>query len=89
MAWTIEYARSARKFVEKLNLETRKRIRSFLEERLVTLHDRRQVGDALQGARLGNYWRYRVGDYRIICDLQDSRLVVLVIEIGNRRDVYR
>ena len=89
MAWTIEYARSARKFVEKLNLETRKRIRSFLEERLVTLHDRRQVGDALQGARLGNYWRYRVGDYRIICDLQDSRLVVFVIEIGNRRDVYR
>ncbi|MDK4704147.1 MULTISPECIES: type II toxin-antitoxin system RelE/ParE family toxin [unclassified Rhizobium] len=89
MAWTIEYARSARKFVEKLNPETRKRIRSFLEERLATLHDPRQVGDALQGARLGNYWRYRVGDYRIICDLQDSRLVVLVIEIGNRRDVYR
>jgi mRNA interferase RelE/StbE len=89
VAWTIEYARSARKFVEKLNPETRKRIRSFLEERLVTLHDPRQVGDALQGARLGNYWRYRVGDYRIIWDLQDSRLVVLVIEIGNRRDVYR
>jgi len=89
VAWTIEYARSARKFVEKLNPETRKRIRSFLEERLVTLHDPRPVGDALQGARLGNYWRYRVGDYRIICDLQDSRLVVLVIEIGNRRDVYR
>lgn len=89
MAWTIEYARSARKFVEKLDRETRKRIRSFLEERLVTLHDPRQVGDALQGALLGNYWRYRVGDYRIIWDLQDSRLVVLVIEIGNRRDVYR
>jgi mRNA interferase RelE/StbE len=89
VAWTIEYARSARKFVEKLDRETRKRIRSFLEERLVTLHDPRQVGDALQGARLGNYWRYRVGDYRIICDLQDSRLVVLVIEIENRRDVYR
>lgn len=89
MAWTIEYARSARKFVEKLNPETRKRIRSFLEERLATLHDPRQIGDALQGARLGNYWRYRVGDYRIICDLQDSRQVVLVIEIGNCRDVYR
>ena len=89
MAWTIEYARSARKFVEKLNPETRKRIRSFLEERLATLHDPRQIGDALQGARLGNYWRYRVGDYRIICDLQDTRQVVLVIEIGNCRDVYR
>jgi mRNA interferase RelE/StbE len=53
-------------------------------------HDNpRQSGQALRGSDLGNFWRYRVGDYRIICDLQDERLVVLVIEIGHRREVYR
>ena len=89
MAWTIEYARSARKFIQKLDPQSRTRINSFLQERLLSLHDPRQVGDSLQGTRLGSYWRYRVGDYRIICELQDHRLVVLIVDIGHRRDVYR
>lgn len=89
MAWTIEFDRHARKNVEKLDQQTRRRIRSFLYDRLASLDDPRQIGDALQGSELGTFWRYRVGDYRIICDLQDNRLVVLVVEIGHRRDIYR
>ena len=89
MAWTIEFDRHARKNVEKLDQQTRRRIRSFLYDRLASLDDPRQIGDALQGSELGTFWRYRVGDYRIICDLQDNRLVVLVIDIGHRREIYR
>ena len=88
MAWTLEYARSARKSVEKLDPETRRRIREFLENRLATLDDPRALGKPLKGP-LATFWRYRVGDYRILCDVQDKRLVILVVAIGNRREVYR
>ncbi|MGK6313998.1 type II toxin-antitoxin system RelE family toxin [Neorhizobium sp. DT-125] len=89
MAWTIDYNQAARKPVKKLDPTTRKRIREFLDQRLASLPDPRQLGPPLKGSELGEYWRYRVGDYRIICDIQDQRLVVLVIEIGHRREVYR
>ena len=89
MAWTIEYDRAAQKVAQKLSAATQKRIRAFLEERLLSLSDPRQLGASLKGSELGEYWRYRVGDYRIICDIQYGRLVVLVIEIGHRSDVYR
>jgi mRNA interferase RelE/StbE len=89
VAWTIEYVNSAQKTVKKLSKQDRSRIRQFLEERLAPLDNPRQLGAALQGDKLGAYWRYRVGDFRIICDIQDNRLVVLVIEIGHRRDIYR
>ena len=89
MVWTIDYLRSARKAAKKLDPQNRERIRQFLRQRLAVLDDPRQLGEALQGNRLGGYWRYRVGDYRIICDIQDGRLVVLVIEIGHRREIYR
>jgi len=65
------------------------RIISFLEERLATHENPRELGDALKGHALGGYWRYRVGDYRVICDIQDRRLVVLVIDIGHSSKVYR
>jgi mRNA interferase RelE/StbE len=89
VAWTIEYDLAVRKTIEKLDFVTRRRLRNFLEDRVANLEDPRQVGQALQGSELGKFWRYRVGDYRIICDLQDERLVVLVIEVGHRREVYR
>jgi mRNA interferase RelE/StbE len=89
VAWTIEYDLAVRKTVEKLDRQSRRRIRAFLHERLAALDDPRSTGKALKGSRLGNFWRYLVGDYRIICDLQDHRLVVLVVEIGHHRDVYR
>ncbi|MCM2472957.1 type II toxin-antitoxin system RelE/ParE family toxin [Rhizobium sp. CG5] len=89
MAWTIEYRQPVRKSLEKLDPVVRKRIRQFLEERVAGLDDPKQIADRLQGSELGQFWRYRVGDYRIICDIQDERLVVLVIEIGHRSSVYR
>jgi mRNA interferase RelE/StbE len=89
VAWTIEYTRSVQKSLKSLDSQTRGRIRKFLDQRIANLDDPRQTGKALQGSELGNYWRYRIGDYRILCDLQDHRLVVLVVEIGHRREVYR
>lgn len=88
MAWTIEYAESARKPLRKMDQETRSRIRTFLEERVAGSDDPRATGKALKGP-LATLWRYRVGDWRIICRIEDGRLVVLVLEIGHRREVYR
>ena len=89
MAWTIEYAVSARKPMERLDPMVRRRIRAFLSERVATLDDPRQLGDALQGARLGGLWRYRVGDCRILVDIRDEIVTVLVVGIGHRGEVYR
>lgn len=88
MAWTIEYAESVRKSVEKLDHQTRNRIRTYLEDRIASLDDPRSQGKALTGP-LGGLWRYRVGDYRIICELQDKIMVVFVVTIDHRSEVYR
>jgi mRNA interferase RelE/StbE len=89
VAWTIEYARSVQKQARLLDPVIRKRIRHFLDERLATHENPRELGKPLKGNVLGGYWRYKVGDYRIICDIQDQRLIVLVVEIDHRREVYR
>lgn len=89
MAWRIELTATAARQIGKLDKSEAKRITTFLRQRLATLNDPRSTGKALTGPQLGVYWRYRVGDYRIICDIQDAALCVLVIEVGNRRDVYR
>ncbi len=89
MAWTIEYAKSAQKNAKRLDPVIRKRIRQFLDERLATHENPHELGTALKGHALGGYWRYKVGDYRIICDIQDKRLVVLVVEIDHRKEIYR
>jgi mRNA interferase RelE/StbE len=89
LAWRIEFSGTAVKQLSKLGKPEAKRITVFLRERIMPMTDPRQSGKALRGAELGNFWRYRVGDYRLICDLQDDRLIVLVVEIGHRSDVYR
>ena len=89
MAWTIDYTETARKQLRKLDQQTARRIVDFMDARIATREDPRRTGKALTGPMLGAYWRYRVGDCRIICDIQDGALCVLVIEIGNRREVYR
>ncbi len=86
--WTITYRKSARKFVERLDPAQRRRIHDFLHTRLGNLPDIRSLGLALQGKEHSGRWRYRVGDYRIICEIRDRELLVLVIDIGHRRDVY-
>ena len=89
MVWTIDYTESARRQLRKFDKQTARRILDFMDERIAAQEDPRNTGKALTGPMLGAYWRYRIGDYRIICDIQDGALCVLVIEIGNRREVYR
>ncbi|MGV2064435.1 type II toxin-antitoxin system RelE family toxin [Agrobacterium sp. 22-226-1] len=89
MTWRIEFQRTAVKQLGKLTKSDANRIVSFLADRIAEDDNARRTGAALQGSELGNFWRYRVGDYRIICDIQDHKLVVLVVEIGHRREIYR
>lgn len=89
MAWTVNYTEAARKQLRKLDKQAALRIIDFMDDRIAILDDPRSTGKALVGPLLGAYWRYRVGDYRVICDIQDGALCVLVVEIGNRREVYR
>ena len=89
MAWTVELSTQAQKDLRALDGQVARRVLSFLHERVSTLEDPCSIGEALQGARLGNLWKYRVGEYRLICDLQDETLRVLVVKVRNRREVYR
>ena len=88
MAWTVELSASAARDLERMDKATGWRILRFLRERVATDEDPRRTGKALQGSQRG-LWRYQVGDYRLICDIQDQRLVVLVLKVGHRREVYR
>jgi len=87
--WTIEFAESAAKALSKLDSGVARHITRFLRDRLATAVDPRKLGAALKGDDLGEFWKYRVGDYRIIADIQDQRVRILVVRIGNRKDVYR
>ena len=89
MAWNIELDRAAERELDKLDPQIARRILSFLFERVAQLDNPRSIGEALTGARLGSLWKYRVGDYRLISSIEDDRLVVLVVKIGNRREVYQ
>ncbi len=89
MAWRIELADEAKKDLAKLDKPVARRITAFLRERVATLDDPRAIGEALKGTRLGQLWKYRVGDYRIIASIEDGRLCVLVVRVGHRREVYR
>ena len=89
MAWKVEFDGAAEHDLGKLDPQVARRILSFLFERVSKLDDPRSIGEALKGSKLGNLWKYRVGDYRVISDIQDGALRVLVVRVGNRREVYR
>lgn len=88
MAWTIEYADPAKQQLRKLDRQVARRVLDFMDERVAGLEDPRSTGKALTGP-LGAFWRYRVGDCRVICDIQDGALRVLVVQVGHRREIYR
>jgi mRNA interferase RelE/StbE len=89
MAWKIELDEGARKDLKKLNPQTSQRILRFLFDRLAALENPRSIGEALQGPKFGEFWKYRVGDCRIISRIEDDIVTVIVVAIGNRREVYR
>ena len=89
MAWRVELAESAAKQLRKLDPQVSRRILGFLRDRVAMLDDPRSIGEALRGKDFGDFWKYRVGDWRIIADLEDGVMLITVIRIGNRRDVYR
>ena len=89
MAWRIEFADDARKELLRLDPPVARRIHAFLTQRLALLDDPRGIGEALRGASLGAYWKYRVGDWRIIAAIEDDAVRILVPRPGNRREVYR
>ncbi|MBL0925110.1 MAG: type II toxin-antitoxin system RelE/ParE family toxin [Sphingomonadaceae bacterium] len=89
MAWRIELADSAAKQLRKLDPQIAERILTFLRDRVAPLDDPRSIGEALRGKELGDFWKYRVGDWRIIADIEDGLVLITVIRIGNRREIYR
>lgn len=89
MVWRIEFAPDADRQLRKLDRQVATRILKFLTERLLILDDPRSLGEPLHGPDLSKFWKYRVGDWRIIAEIKDGVAVIMVVKIGNRRDVYR
>jgi len=86
--WTIEITRTAEKQIKRLDRPGQQSIVRFLRDRLQPADNPRQWGKPLHGDQ-GGLWRYRIGDYRLICDIRDEKITVLVLRVGHRKDVYR
>jgi mRNA interferase RelE/StbE len=89
MAWSIKIRPKAERQLDQLDPQVARRIIRFLLERVASLENPRSIGEALKGTELGELWKYRVGDYRIIASIEDNLVCILVVRIGNRREVYR
>ena len=88
MAWQIEFHPQAAKELRKLDRTVTARIIRTLEERIAPLDDPRTLGSTLVGEHAG-YWRWRIGDYRVIARIEDERITILVVRVAHRREVYR
>ncbi len=87
MIYQVEYTKTALKQLKKMDKQIAAFILSFIEQKLVDCEDPRLYGKALQGNHLGK-WRYRVGDYRILAQINDTTIIITVLEIGHRREIY-
>jgi mRNA interferase RelE/StbE len=87
LAWKIEYDEGAVKDLRKLDRQVQREILDYMDRRIAKADDPRAFGKPLRHAKFG-LWRYRLRDYRIICQLQDAKLIVLVVAIGHRSTVY-
>jgi mRNA interferase RelE/StbE len=86
--WTIRYTDQALRDLRGIDSVVGRRILDFMDKRVARLRDPRQIGERLHG-KLGTYWRFRIGDYRAICEVKDELVTVIVIAIGHRREIYR
>lgn len=84
----IELAKEAVKDLKKMDPSVRRRIAVYLRDRIEILENPRDIGEALQGPKYGELWKYRLGDYRILCKIEDRRMIILVVRIGHRKGVY-
>jgi mRNA interferase RelE/StbE len=89
LAWRIEFDAAARKEIQRLDRQVAQRILRFLRERVAVADDPRALGQALKGERDGEFWKYRVGDYRVIARIEDEVMLILVVRIGHRSGVYK
>jgi mRNA interferase RelE/StbE len=89
MAWKVELDPAALRDLDHLDQQVAQRIIKFLHERVALLDDPRTIGQALQGSKFGEFWKYRVGDWRMVCKIEDNRVTVLVLRIRHRSKVYR
>ncbi len=88
MAWTVSISNIAERQLRKLDRQVQMRILDWLTDRIEGCKNPRHFGEPLKGD-LAGLWRYRVGDYRILCEIQDQKIVVLVLTIGHRRQIYK
>jgi mRNA interferase RelE/StbE len=88
LAWRVEVTPAAAKELRKLNRQVARRIGDYLQDLVCTCGDPRQRGKGLT-ANMAGLWRYRVGDHRVICQLEDDRLLVLVVRVAHRGEAYR
>jgi len=89
LTWKIEFDETAKKELAKLDRQSARRLLDFLKDRVSNRKNPRNIGQALRGSQLGEFWKYRVRDFRIIVRIQDDKMIVLVLRIGNRREIYK
>lgn len=88
MKYTVEYTKRAIKQLKKLDKQTSALLLGWIEKNLVDCDNPRQFGKGLTANRKGE-WRYRIGDYRLVADIQDDKIVILILNIGHQRDIYK
>jgi len=87
MSYDVIYNKSVQKYLEKMDTQVSLRITTWIEKNLAGCEDPRSVGKALRGKYTGA-WRYRIGEYRVIVDIKDKELIIIVIDIGSRKNIY-
>jgi mRNA interferase RelE/StbE len=86
--WHITLSKQAQKTLRKLGAATQRDILLYLEEKIAVLDNPKQAGKALSG-KLKGLWRYRVGDYRVVCQIRHETITILILDVGHRKEVYR
>ena len=89
MAWRVELERAAARELDKLGPQSAARILRFLRDRIAPFDDARSIGQALKGDQFGEFWQYRIGDFRAIARIDEAAAMIFVLRIGHRREVYR
>jgi len=89
MTWKIKFLPEAEKELKQIDRPVVQRILKFLNERIRLLEDPRKIGEPLKGPKLGKYWKYRVGDYRIIFQIRENEITILLVRVGHRKKIYR